>query len=143
MFLAMPHVYNRRAFGSVVRHSFDPAHDDSLRLLVLYSALVRLELTLKDHDASLRSKGHDVCSMLQDLGGDASLVDQLANRLQALWCVLKDGRIVLVDPKQYPGIRYLCHESDFPGKSTTQQLEDALDVLRDIERELTSKGIAL
>lgn len=143
MFLAMPHAYNRQAFGSVVRHSFDPAHDEWLRLLALYGALVRLELALKDHDASLRSQGHDVCRMLQDIGVDASHVDQLGNRLQALWCVHKNGTIVPVEPKQYPGIRYLCHESDFPGRTKTRQLEEALDVLRDIEQELASKGIAL
>ena len=102
MFLAMPHAYNRRAFGSVVRYAFEPTHDDSLRLLALYCALVELELALKDHDANLRSKSHDVCRMLQDLGIDASLVDQLGNALQALWCVHKNNEVVPVDAKQYP-----------------------------------------
>jgi hypothetical protein len=144
MFLGMPHIYNRRAFGSVVRYVFGPADDDDpLRLLALYCALVRLELALKDHDASFRRKGHDVCGMLENLGIATALVVQLRTRLQTLQCVRLDGGSGTVRPDRYPDLRYLRHASDFPGESTTQQLEHALDVLRDIEDELTSRGIEL
>ncbi len=143
MFLAMPHLYNRRAFGSVVRYSFGPADDDSLRLLALYCALVRLELALKDHNPAFRGKKHDVYAMLEELGVDGSYLVQLNNRLFALQCVLVNGRSGPVVTKTYPDLRYLRHESDFAGESTTQQLEKALDTLRDIEQELVRLGIPL
>lgn len=133
--------YNRRAFGSVVRYSFSAEPADPMPLIALYGALVRLELALKDHDPKFLGMGHDVCRMLTELSVTPALVTQLTNRLEVLWCTMKTGSEGHVLASKYPDLRYLHHETDFPGKSTNAELMRALDVLRDIERELRAKGI--
>jgi hypothetical protein len=81
--------------------------------------------------------------MLEALGVNGSFLVQLNDRLFALRCVLVNGRSGPVQTKTYPDLRYLRHKSDFAGESTTQQLEEALDALRDIEQELVHLGIPL
>jgi hypothetical protein len=73
--------------------------------------------------------------------GEPSLAAQLARNLSALYCTFRDGSEATVDPDNYPGIRYLRHEADFPGKSTDAQLQQVAATVNDIKVALRARGI--
>lgn len=133
----MPHIYNQRSFKGGMSNPSNP-------LLCLYCSLVVLELAIKDHFYQFGSwkKGHYIIDWLTNLG-ETSLGTQLASKLSALYCTHKDGNEVNVDANRYPDIRYLRHETDFPGKSTDSQLKEALEIIKDIKTSLISRGISL
>ncbi|MEZ2224648.1 hypothetical protein [Microcoleus sp.] len=134
----MPHRYNQQSFQM-------GALDSSNLLLCLYCSLVVLELSLKDHfhQSSPWKSGHCIIDWLTNGLGETSLGIQLESKLSALYCTHRDGSEVTVNANSYPGIRYLRHETDFPGKSTDNQLKEVLDIIKDIRFCLITKGINL
>ena len=127
----MPHLYNKTAFAS--------AKSAGNRLIAAYAHLVWLELVLKDHLPTWVS-GHRVCEWLSNIG-ETSLASQLESHLGTLTCRSKNGGEAPVNAHQYPDIRYVLHESDFPGKTTDAQLAQVLDVLSDIDTSLHARGM--
>jgi hypothetical protein len=131
----MPHVYNRNAFQGLAA-----ASDVLLRL---YCSLVGLELGLKDHFSGTGWRnGHRIGDWVAELG-EAALGVQLETRLSALQCTDRDGNPAPVAANSYPGIRYVRHETDFPGASTSAQIGEALQVVSDIINALRGRGVAL
>ena len=135
----MPHTYNIRAFKNAALGISNP-------LLRLYCSLVELELAIKDHLQQQPSgswkNGHRVTVWLTDLG-ESSLSTQLSTQLSVLYCTNKNGDEANVQATQYPDLRYLRHETDFPFKSTDAQLNDALSIVRDIKIRLRGRGLNL
>jgi hypothetical protein len=134
----MPHSYNQQSFQVGASNSSNP-------LLCLYCSLVVLELSIKDHfhQSGPWKKGHCIIDWLTVSLGETSLGTQLDSKLSALYCTYKDGTEVNVKANSYPDIRYLRHEADFPGKSTDNQLKEALEIIKDIRTSLITKGINL
>ncbi len=125
----MPHLYNRNAFR--IRIAANP-------LLDLYSALVVLELALKDR-MIIWVSGHDVADFVSR-AGESALAQRLRTTLASLWCTDRQGNEARVAPDRYPDLRYLRHETDFAGKTTNAELHAVLTIVRDIETVLTRKG---
>uniref|UniRef100_B8HZP8 HEPN domain-containing protein n=1 Tax=Cyanothece sp. (strain PCC 7425 / ATCC 29141) TaxID=395961 RepID=B8HZP8_CYAP4 len=134
----MLHTYNQQSFKV---GGTDPRNP----LLCLYCSLVVLELAIKDylHQSGPWRKGHCIIDWLTTDLGETSLGTQLESKLSALYCTYRDGSEVNVDANRYPDIRYLRHETDFPGKSTDSQLKEALEIIKDIKTRLISRGIRL
>ncbi|MHC0068783.1 hypothetical protein ACWATR_38985 [Nostoc sp. UIC 10890] len=134
----MPHSYNQKSFQVGGSNPSNP-------LLCLYCSLVVLELSIKDHLSQFGSwkTGHCIIDWLTTELGETSLGTQLESKLSALYCTHRNGSEVKVDANRYPDIRYLRHEADFPGKSTDNQLKEALEIIKDIRTSLISKGISL
>jgi hypothetical protein len=128
------HRFNRAIFFKV---------DGAAPLLRLYTRLVALELTLKDAEARNYNHGHDIVSMVQDRGDAALsvLANALRAALAALHCTDRSGKHATVVPAVYPGVRYLLHESDFPGKTTDADITAALQALEDLLSELGRHGV--
>ena len=131
------HKTNRKAF-----YDIDAGH----RLFRLYSRLVALELTLKDHDPANRKKEHDIGGMVAELKlpGRAALTPltvALGSALNALWCTMRNGTAGPIDLKFYPGVRYLRHETDFAGGSKDTDLDKAIQALEALWKELRHQGI--
>ncbi len=115
-------------------------------LLSLYCKLVVLELLLKDYQyggMAQWERGHDVPSMLTNLSdpGITSLAIQLRTALSCLTCTLPDGTEGQVAARSFPDLRYLRHASDYPGKSTDNEIQSALVLANDIEVALTAQGV--
>ncbi len=134
----MPHSYNQQSFKV-------GGADPSNPLLCLYCSLVVLELAIKDHfhQSGSWKTSHCIIDWLTTDLGETSLGAQLESKLSALYCTHRDGSEVNVVANRYPDIRYLRHETDFPGKSTDSQLNEALDIVKDIKTRLISMGINL
>jgi hypothetical protein len=134
----MPHSYNKNSFQVGGSNFSNP-------LLCLYCSLVVLELSIKDHfhQSGSWKTGHRIIDWLTNDLCETSLGSQLDSKLSALYCTHRDGTEVNVDANRYPDIRYLRHETDFPGKSTDTQLQEALEIIKDIRTSLISKGINL
>jgi hypothetical protein len=134
----MPHSYNKNSFQVGGSNFSNP-------LLCLYCSLVVLELSIKDHfhQSGSWKTGHRIIDWLSNDLCETSLGSQLDSKLSALYCTHRDGTEVNVDANRYPDIRYLRHETDFPGKSTDTQLQEALEIIKDIRTSLISKGINL
>jgi hypothetical protein len=134
----MPHSYNQQSFKLGMANQSNP-------LLCLYCSLVVLELAIKDHFRQSGSwkRGHCIIDWLTNDLGETSLGTQLESKLSALYCTHRDGSEVNVDANRYPDIRYLRHETDFLGKSTDNQLKEALEIIKDIKTSLISRGISL
>ena len=134
----MPHSYNQQSFKVGGSNSSNP-------LLCLYCSLVVLELAIKDHfhQSGPWKRGHCIIDWLTNDLGETSLGTQLESKLSALYCTYRDGSEVHVDANRYPDIRYLRHETDFPGKSTDSQLKEALEIMKDIKTSLINRGISL
>ncbi len=123
------HKVNRAAFYRL---------DATSQLLKLYVRLVALELTLKDDNAANYGHAHDVVKMVQDRNDAALSAKAIAldATLKKLWCTGKGGAQVPVSPKKYPDLRYLRHETDFPGTTTETDLTDANTALEELFEEL-------
>ncbi|MFN7348921.1 MAG: hypothetical protein ACK5S7_08205, partial [Dolichospermum sp.] len=123
----MPHSYNKNSFQVGGSNFSNP-------LLCLYCSLVVLELSIKDHfhQSGSWKTGHRIIDWLTNDLCETSLGSQLDSKLSALYCTHRDGTEVNVDANRYPDIRYLRHETDFPGKSTDTQLQEALEIIKDI-----------
>lgn len=126
--IGQAHKFNRRAFGSI---------DTSSALLQLYCTLVGIELALKDEAASMKHQ-HDVvklAKLLNDVNVDVA-ANLLSQELKQLWCTDKEGARLLVPPNNFPYVRYLRHESDFPGDTPQADLEAARDAASTLKKEL-------
>ena len=129
----MPHNYNRVAFQN--------ASASANLLIALYCALVDFEIGLKEHFQPAGWRGsHKIIDWIAELGETAYSV-QLATSFGRLICRLKDGTEGPVDGNFYPGLRYILHETDFPGRTTDALLTDALRILSDIKTALRARGI--
>jgi hypothetical protein len=104
-----------------------------------------LELAIKDHfhQSGSWKRGHCIIDWLTTDLDETSLGTQLDTKLSALYCTARDGSEAPVAANSYPDIRYLRHETDFPGKSTDSQLKEALEIIKDIKTSLISRGISL
>jgi hypothetical protein len=105
----MAHKYPRNAFLTVGN-----GHGNHV-LVRLYSVLVAMELALKDANRAIAgtwSSGHDVPTMMSAY--DAALGGSLGVALSQLRCTDKFGNTAPVATSNYPHIRYLRHETDFP-----------------------------
>jgi hypothetical protein len=136
--ITMPHSYNQQSFKVGLSNPSNP-------LLSLYCSLIVLELAIKDHfhQSGSWKRGHCIIEWLTNDLNETSLGYQLESKLSALYCTHSNGSEVSVDANRYPDIRYLRHETDFPGKSTDSQLEEVLEIIRDIKTTLVNKGISL
>jgi hypothetical protein len=134
----MAHRYNQQSFQVGASNYSNP-------LLCLYCSLVVLELSIKDyfHASGSWKSGHHIIDWLTTDLGETSLGIQLESKLSALFCTHKSGCEVTVNANSYPDLRYLRHEADFPGKSTDNQLKEALEIIKDIRTSLITKGINL
>lgn len=56
--------------------------------------------------------------------------------LQRLWCTDKKNGRSPVPGRNYPFIRYLRHDTDFPGDTPQSHLEAARDAARQLDKEL-------
>ena len=130
----MPPHFNRLAFEAG-RTAGSP-------LLALYSVLVILELALKDGKTPW-PKGHLVQQWLGELNdaGLTAMTYQLANELQSLTCTDRSGGEAPVALDRYPDLRYLRHETDYPGKSTDANIAQALAVAEQIRGLLQQRGV--
>lgn len=136
-------VYSRKSFGAAAAlvAATQP-------LVALYAALVRLELTLKDHDPPLRHKSHNIPFMLDHFQIDSSIRVQFENALGSLWVTQKDPNASATNARaaSYPDIRYLRHAADHgPVNATDDAALVALLnlVQQSIEPALRSQGIDL
>ncbi len=120
--------------------------DDQARARFLIFSLVVVELGLKDarYEGTTRwDRTHDVAlwvTEIQDPGLN-SLAVQLSTALASIRCTLKDGTGGPVSPQMYPAVRYVRHESDFPGETTDAEINEALRVVGEIENELKRRGV--
>ncbi len=132
----MPHAMNRAAFLAA-RNSDQP-------LLSAYGQLVATELALKDN-SSIWRRGHDVPSMLDDLGdsGITALSMQLRVNLSAIPCTDLSGNAASVSPDKYPNLRYARHVNDHAGGTTDVDLQDLVYTVEDIIVQLRAKGVAI
>lgn len=128
----MPHKYNVGAFQAGTNLP-NP-------LLRLYCGLVVAELALKDSALTWPAVGHDVPRLLAELG-EAALSVQLQGRLAALKCTGRDGSEAPVTAAHYPHLRYLRHETDYPGRVTDADIEAVLDVMADVLLTLQEKHL--
>lgn len=130
----MPHTFNRAAFASG-RNFGSP-------LLVLYCSLVVIELALKDRKPTWES-GHYILQFLNELNvaGLTALTAQLENQLFTLTCTDKGGNSAPVAGDKYPDLRYLRHETDFPGESTDTNIVSSVQITQDILQLLAGAGI--
>lgn len=128
------HKFNRAAFFGL---------NASSPLVKLYLRLVALEMALKDTDPSNYSLGHDVIQMVQNRNDPAlsALATALHAALAGLHCTDRRGRPATVSPAKYPDLRYLRHDSDFPGTTTDGALATALQALEDLITELARHGV--
>ena len=129
----MAHKYNVSAFqqGATSTHP----------LLRLYCSLVVLELALKDSEAVWPGHvGHDVPTLLADVG-ETALSVQLQGRLAALKCTARSGAEAPVSASNYAHIRYLRHESDFPGAATDVDVEATLSIIGDVMVALRGRNL--
>ena len=120
----MAHKYPRVAFGEIV------ARIDLPPLPRLYAALVTLELALKDdHQGSTGNwtMGHDVPTMMAKF--DGSLATTLGDAIVILRCTDRFGGNSPVSRNNYPHMRYLRHNSDFPPPPTATQDAEITDAL--------------
>jgi hypothetical protein len=135
----MPHSTNRTAFLSC--SASDP-------LLRLYTLLIALELTLKDH-IGLFSDGHDLDALVQRMvpppAGDLqAALGTFERSLGKLRCTSKGGGGVLVNSKVYPGIRYLRFVKDgFTDGSPDADVEQTLADANQLMVELRRVGVSL
>ena len=120
------HSYNRQAFQG--------GGNEDNPLLSLYCSLIDIELALKDHFPTWRS-GHSIAQWLNDVG-ETSLSTQLREKLGLLQCTGKNGNGLPVDADRYPAIRYLRHQEDFTDGIPTQHIEKALQIVKQIQRNL-------
>jgi len=111
-------------------------------MLALYCSLVIIELGLKDQRTPW-PQGHAVQRWLNELNdaGLNSFTYQLATELQSLTCTDRSGSEAQVALDHYPDLRYLRHETDFPGRSTDANIGRALAIVEQIRAELQRKGI--
>ena len=58
-----------------------------------------------------------------------------------LKCTARNGLEAPVDPMQYPHVRYLRHESDFPGAVTDADISAVLELIPDIILVMKQKGL--
>jgi hypothetical protein len=144
----MPYSFNRIAFRSSLSGGIPiPV------LLQVYSALVCLELFLKEHLPTVGQtalNNHNVPEMLKRLAITLppakaamfnSLSTQLSGKLGSLWCEGKDGGPGKVKGTSYPYIRYLRHSSDWPlPHSTNSDVADLFNVIAQILYELSQAG---
>lgn len=130
----MPHTYPRAAFAS------GAASANSL--LSLYCSLVTAELAFKDRSPTWLN-GHKIGQWLTDEGDGplTSLTQQLVNAFDDLRCTDRQGNSTRLQVDSYPDLRYLRHEIDFPGETSTEQLDRCLDLCREITVLLKSKGM--
>jgi hypothetical protein len=127
----MPHNYNKKAFADGILAASP--------LLSLYCSLVIIELGIKDHLPEWPT-GHRVIEWLTTLG-EPSLAQQLRTALIVLQCTDRSGNRAPVSGDQYPDLRYLRHDSDFPGMTTETQIQDALDIVNSVNTALKSRGV--
>ena len=132
----MAHNFNRAAF--------DTGRVAGSPLLALYCSLVVVELALKDRKPAWES-GHRVQQLLNELNdaGLTALTFQLANQLQTLKCTDKNGNDCAVAADRYPDLRYLRHETDFPGSSTDVNSALSIQITDDIRALLAGLGVPL
>jgi hypothetical protein len=131
------HLTNRRAFAEI---------DSREPFVKLYSKLVALELTLKDHDPANFLKQHDVCDMatttFSGSSGVAAAAATLSGDLATLWCSDRYGQPSQVRSSKYPDLRYVRTASDFPHPSSTQaEITVALGALDVLVEELRKEGL--
>jgi hypothetical protein len=125
----MPTSYNIRSFKSVRQ-----AHGVGL-LAKCYLACVYLELCLKSVPPLIQhagTSGHDLPAMLCMLATSQAspatvrtaraLAAMLGTKLSRLHCMGRGQQPALVPSGNYPHMRYLRHDSDWPG--TTQSSSD-------------------
>lgn len=122
-------------------------------LLKAYSAMVCLELFLKEHLPTVGQtplQNHNVPDMLKLLALSLpqpkaatfnSLSMQLSGKLSSLWCEDKVGGACRVRATCYPFVRYIRHSSDWPAPhSTDTDVEDLFSVIAQILYELSKVG---
>lgn len=66
---------------------------------------------------------------------------QLANELQKLTCTDRSGSEAPISLDHYPDLRYVRHETDYPGKSTDADIAEALALAEAIRAELKGRGL--
>lgn len=131
-------------------------------LIRLYDLLVATELALKD-SLPQWEKGHKIRDLVgkvhsnpirvdtrtdqtaPDLqAGIISLVAQVNDKMKNLNCTARDGSSASVDPDNYPGIRYVHFKTDFPADGTDDtQINNILDIVKDLHTELRKEGITI
>jgi hypothetical protein len=141
----MPYTFNRLIFRSAL------AAGTSLPVLLrVYSAMVCLELFLKEHLPTVGQatpKNHNIPEMLRLLAQTLpphsaatlnSLSIQLSGKLASLWCVGKTGCPDKVRATTYPDVRYLRHSSDWPSPhSSDTEVADLFGVVSQILHEMS------
>lgn len=144
----MPYSFNRNAF----RLSLAPGAAPSV-LLQGYSALVCLELFLKEHLPTVglpAPQDHNVPNMLLQLAQTLvppnsatlnSLSTKLGGTLSSLWCEDRAGGACNVKATSYPYVRYLRHANDWPvPHSTDADIANLFAVIAQILHELSKLG---
>lgn len=132
----MPRTYNRRAFGNLTSP-----------LMELYGKLVAVELALKDVHAyrpglpktdplklAFDPSGHNILGAIQSLNYPSPVLTGLTALEAQLRTLKADGGSL--DPRKYPHLRYLDHQSDHPDGSTDTDLHEALRLLRALIQHL-------
>ena len=133
----MPHRFNQMVFSDV---------DTTSPLLHSYIRLVAIELALKNADPANWSQGHKLDMMITALGKPAlqALVITLNSQLSRLWCEKLGGGAANINPRKYPELRYLRHDTDFSGSSQASSdadLEALKNAIEDLAAELKREGI--
>jgi hypothetical protein len=130
----MPHTFTRRAF--------ELGRTPGNQLLSLYCSLVTVELALKDSVTPWR-QGHRIQQWLDELNdaGLNALTYQLATQLLRVICTDRTGNEAPIGVNSYPDLRYVRHETDFPGRTTDADIQRCIEILEDIRSILVGKGI--
>lgn len=134
----MNHGYNKKCF-------LDPTSSKG-RLPALYGILTAIELAIKDYEAENGvgwPGGHGIIGWLSSIDTDTTQSIALRDALACLYCTDKNGNESNINPDIYPGLRYLRHEDDFPGKSTEHQLDSAYETAEQVVRLLRTKGYSI
>lgn len=152
--MKLPYSYNRAAFGEAAKLLGAKRSDGAVLLVELYCRLVRIELALKEHHPEFVTKVHDVIVMLLELPQPAavrsrerinSAITQLKDRLQIL--KHNDRKTDPGEEKQaahqWPHIRYLRHNLNYPGGTTDQELRGAIEAADNVEEELNQWKISV
>jgi hypothetical protein len=106
-----------------------------------------IEIALKDHGKW--SGGHDLRGLAARAivplpsGVDIQLT-ALHKSLAVLICTDRHGNPLLLDPQQYPSLRYIRHAADYPaGSSNPKDITDAITAARQLAEELKRAGVDL
>ncbi len=138
MEVKMRHKHNIQAFLN--------SRSTNSSLVEVYNKLVAIELSIKGKVASSSGtwgnfKHRIVTEIARE---DSILANQLGNMLTQLKTRKMNGNIGSISNENYPELRYLVHEDDFPSQGSSEsEIASLLQKVNDVVLVLRQKGYSL